>query len=332
MSGDGTAFLSYFEAVRLALKEEMERDPSVFLMGEDVRFSIFGPTKDLHKELGEDRVLDTPITESAFVGAAIGAAITGMRPVVEIMFADFMTVCMDQIINQAAKVRFMTGGQVKVPLVIRAPGGFLSSSAAQHSQSLESIFMHVPGLKICVPSDPVDAKGLLKTAIRDDDPVIFFEHKALYFSSDQVSTDPEMLVPMGKAAIRREGTDCTVFAVSGMVPTALSAAESLARKDGLNVEVIDPRTLVPLDREAVFNSVRKTGRLVTVEEGCLTAGVGAEIAALVSSACWDDLKGPVVRVASRDIPVPFSPVLEAACAPGMQDIAGAIRDCVGANG
>jgi pyruvate dehydrogenase E1 component beta subunit len=323
-----TEFLTYFEAVRLALKEEMQLDPSVFLMGEDIRFSIFGPTKDLHKDVGEDRVLDTPITESAFVGAAVGAAITGMRPVVEIMFADFMTVCMDQIINQAAKIRFMTGGQVKVPLVIRAPGGMLTSSAAQHSQSLEALFMHIPGLKVCVPSGPVDAKGLLKSAIRDDDPVIFFEHKALYFASDEVPTDPQFTVPLGEAAVLREGEDVTIFAVSGMVSSAMSAANSLA-KEGISAEVIDPRTLVPLDKQTLLASVRKTGRLVTVEEGCITCGVGAEITALATSEAWDALKGPVIRVAAKDQPIPFSPVLEAACAPNMQSIAGAARECVG---
>lgn len=323
-----TQFMTYFEAIRSALKEEMELDPTVFLMGEDVRFSIFGPTKDLHLDVGEDRVLDTPITESAFVGAAVGAAITGMRPVVEIMFADFMTVCMDQIINQAAKVRFMTGGQVRVPLVIRAPGGMLTSSAAQHSQSLEALFMHIPGLKICLPSNPVDAKGLLKSAIRDDDPVIFFEHKALYFSSDEVPTDPQFTVPLGQAAVLREGEDVTVFAVSGMVSSALSAANSLVKED-ISVELIDPRTLVPLDKRTLLDSVRKTGRLVTVEEGCLTGGVGAEITALVATEAWDALKGPVIRVASKDQPIPFSPVLEAACAPNAQGIAGAVRSCLG---
>ncbi len=321
-----TEFLTYFQAIRLALKEELELDPSVFLMGEDIRYSIFGPTKDLHLEVGEDRVLDTPITESAFVGAAVGAAITGMRPVVEIMFADFMTVCMDQIINQAAKIRFMTGGQVKVPLVIRAPGGMLTSSAAQHSQCLEALFMHIPGLKICVPSGPVDAKGLLKSAIRDDDPVLFFEHKALYYASDEVPLDPQFIVPLGQAAVMREGEDVTIFAVSGMVSSALSAANSLARDD-ISAEVIDPRTLVPLDKQTLLDSVRKTGRLVTVEEGCLTGGVGAEITALVTSEAWNDLKGPVVRVAAKDQPVPYSPVLEAACAPTAQTIAGAVREC-----
>jgi pyruvate/2-oxoglutarate/acetoin dehydrogenase E1 component len=323
-----TEFLTYFEAVRMALKEEMELDPTVFLIGEDIRYSIFGPTKDLHLEVGEDRVLDTPITESAFVGAALGAAITGMRPVVEIMFADFMTVCMDQIINQAAKIRFMTGGQVKVPLVIRAPGGMLSSSAAQHSQSLEALFMHIPGLKVCLPSNPVDAKGLLKSAIRDDDPVIFFEHKALYFASDEVPTDPQFTVPLGEAAVLREGEDVTIFAVSGMVSSAMSAANSLAREE-INVELIDPRTLVPLDKQTLLDSVRKTGRLVTVEEGNLTGGVGAEIAAIAASEAWDALKGPVVRVASTDHPIPFSPGLEAACAPNSQSIAAAVRACLG---
>jgi acetoin:2,6-dichlorophenolindophenol oxidoreductase subunit beta len=322
-----TEFLTYFQAIRLALKEEMELDPSVFLMGEDIRFSIFGPTKDLHLEVDEGRVLDTPISESAFVGAAVGAAITGMRPVVEIMFADFMTVCMDQIINQAAKIRFMTGGQVKVPLVIRAPGGMLTSSAAQHSQCLEALFMHIPGLKICVPSGAVDAKGLLKSAIRDDDPVLFFEHKALYFASDEVPLDPQFTVPLGQAAVLREGGDVTIFAVSGMVSSAMSAANSLAR-DGISAEVIDPRTLVPLDKKTLLASVRKTGRLVTVEEGCLTAGVGAEITALVTSEVWSDLKGPVLRVAAKDQPVPFSPVLEAACAPTAQTITAAARECV----
>lgn len=322
-----TQFLTYFEAIRLALKEELELDPTVFLMGEDIRFSIFGPTKNLHLEVDERRVLDTPISESAFVGAALGAALTGMRPVVEIMFADFITVCMDQIINQAAKIRFMTGGQVKVPMVIRAPGGYLTSSAAQHSQSLEALFMHIPGLKICLPSNPVDAKGLLKSAVRDDDPVLFFEHKALYFASDEVPMDPQFTVPLGQAALVREGKDVTIFAVSGMVSSAMSAANSLA-KEGIEVELIDPRTLAPLDKQTLLDSVRKTGRLVTVEEGCLTGGVGAEISALVTSEAWDSLKGPVVRVASKDQPIPYSPVLEEACAPTTQSIASAVRACL----
>jgi len=322
-----TEVMSYAEAVRLALKEEIENDESVFFMGEDVRSSMFDVTRDLHLEVDERRVLDTPITESAIVGAAVGAAMTGMRPVVEIMFQDFLTVCMDQIINQAAKMRFMTGGQVAVPMVIRSPGGFLMSSAAQHSQSLEALFMHIPGLKICVASTPRDAKGLLKTAIRDDNPVLFFEHKTIYYGTSEVPLDPHFTLPMGEAAVVREGEDATVFAVLGMVPEAVSAAESLER-EGISVETIAPRTLVPLDKETLLASVRKTGRLVTVEEGCLTAGVGAEIAALVTGDAWDALKGPVVRVAAKDQPAPFAPVLEAACVPDSEDIAGAVKDAL----
>jgi pyruvate/2-oxoglutarate/acetoin dehydrogenase E1 component len=320
-----TEVMSYAEAVRLALKEEIENDKSVFFMGEDVRSSMFDITKDLHLEVDERRVLDTPITESAMVGAAVGAAMTGMRPVVEIMFQDFLMVCMDQIINQAAKIRFMTGGQVKVPMVIRSPGGFLMSSAAQHSQSFEALFMHIPGLKVCVASTPRDAKGLLKTAIRDDNPVLFFEQKTLYYGTSEVPLDPEFTLPMGEAAVAREGKDVTLFAVLGMVPEAVSAAESLER-EGIDVELIDPRTLVPLDKETLLASVRKTGRLVTAEEGCLTGGVGAEIAALVSSEAWDALKGPVVRVAAKDQPSPFAPVLEAAIVPDSDAIAEAVKE------
>jgi len=305
----------------------MRRDKSVVILGEDVATGVFGVTSGLVEEFGEERVLDTPISENIIAGAAVGAAMTGLRPVAEIEFADFLTCCMDPIINQAAKLRFMTGGQVKMPLVIRTNMGAGLSAAAQHSQSLEALLMHVPGLVIAVPSTPRDAKGLLKTAIRSDNPVLFFEHKTMYFNSGEVPT-AEYTIPFGKADIKRGGKDVTLVAVSAMVSKALSVAERL-HDDGISVEVIDPRTLAPLDKETIIESVKKTGRLIIVEEGCLTGGFGAEVAATAAKEAFDYLDAPIERVAAPDTPVPFSPVLEQTVVPDEDRIEAAVRIVMG---
>jgi len=332
---------SIVQALRMALIEEMERDPSVFLLGEDI--AVFGGayrvTEGLLARFGESRVRDTPISEAAIVGAAVGAAMTGLRPVVEIQFNDFLACAMDQIVNQAAKMRFMMGGQVTVPLVIRAPVG-ATGRAAQHSQSLEAWFMHAPGLKVAFPSTPYDAKGLLKSAIRDDNPVMFFEHKLLYGGSSpggkaKTAVDGlgeafrpapagEYVVPFGVADVKRPGRDVTVVATGLMVHKALAAAAALAA-EGIEVEVIDPRTLVPLDRAAIVASVRKTGRLVVVSEDVLTCGVASEIAALAAEEAFWSLDAPVVRVSVPDTPIPFAPNNEAAVIPQEQTIVRAVR-------
>lgn len=312
--------LTYWQAVQEALREEMMRDPRVFLMGEDIGVygGAFGATRGLLAEFGAERVRCTPISEATIVGAGIGAAITGMRPVVEIMFMDFVTLAMDQIANHAAKFRYMYGPQARVPLVIRTPAGGGRSYGATHSQSLEAWFLHVPGLKVIAPATPADAKGLLKSAIRDDNPVLCVEHKLLYATTGPVP-DGDVVEPLGQAAIRREGTDVTLVAYSYYVGVALQAAEALAR-DGIEAEVVDLRTLVPLDTEAVLDSVRKTGRLVCIEEGTRTGGVGAEIAARVAEEAYEYLDAPIRRVATPDIPIPFSPVLEDAALPKVDGI------------
>jgi pyruvate dehydrogenase E1 component beta subunit len=296
----------YIKAINEALHEEMARDENVFIIGEDVGApgGAFGGTRGLLQAFGERRVKDTPISESAIVGLALGAAMKGLRPVVEVMFADFLPVCMDQIVNQIAKTRFMFGGQFTAPLVIRAPGGAGLNAGPQHSQSLEAWFAHVPGLKVVMPATPADAKGLLKSAIRDDDPVLFLEHKALYAMSGQVPEE-EYLVPLGKADIRRTGKDVTIVTASRMVQQALDAAETLAGQ-GTDAEVIDLRSLTPLDKEAIFNSVEKTSRLVIAHEAVKAFGIGAEIAAMVSEEMIDVLDAPVVRVGAPFSPVPFS--------------------------
>jgi pyruvate/2-oxoglutarate/acetoin dehydrogenase E1 component len=312
--------LSYWQAVQEALREEMVRDPRVFLMGEDIGVygGAFGATRGLLAEFGAERVRCTPISEATIVGAGIGAAVTGMRPVVEIMFMDFVTLAMDQIANHAAKFRYMYGPQARVPLVIRTPAGGGRSYGATHSQSLEAWFLHVPGLKVIAPATPADAKGLLKSAIRDDNPVLCVEHKLLYATTGPVP-DGDVTEPLGQAAIRREGTDVTLVTYSYYVGVALQAAEALAR-DGIEAEVVDLRTLVPLDTETVLDSVRKTGRLVCIEEGTRTGGVGAEIAARVAEEAYEYLDAPIRRVATPDIPIPFSPVLEDAALPKVDGI------------
>jgi pyruvate dehydrogenase E1 component beta subunit len=322
--------ISYSEAIREALAEEMSRDPSVFILGEDVGAfgGVFGVTQGLFEEFGPERVRDTPISEAAIVGAALGAALMGMRPVAEIMFGDFVTVAMDQLVNQAAKARYMSGGKAKVPLTIRVATGAPGSAAAQHSQSVESWFLNVPGLKIVIPATPYDAKGLLKSAIRGEDPVLFFEHKMLYaVKGDVPETEEDYVIPFGQAAIRRVGSDATVIALSGMVRHALTAAEQLA-EDNISVEVIDPRTLVPFDKETVINSVQKTGRAIIVHEAHQRGGPGAEIAALIAEEAVQWLDSPIVRVAAKNVPLPYSPILEEYVLPSVEDIVRAVTGLV----
>ena len=319
--------VTYREALREALREEMRRDPTVFLLGEDIgKFwgGAFKVTEGLAEEFGDERVRDTPISESAIIGTGVGAAITGMRPVAEIMFGDLTALAMDQIANQAAKICYMFGGQAKCPLVIRTPFGAGVNIASHHSQSLEAWFMHVPGLFVAMPSTPYDAKGLLKTAIRGNNPVFFCEHKLLYPVEGEVPEE-EYTIPFGVADVKREGSDVSVVATSYMVHKALRTAEAL-QKEGLSVEVIDPRTLTPLDRQAIVKSVKKTGRIVIVSEDCRTAGVAAEIAAVVAEEALDYLDAPVKRVCELDTPIPFSPPLEQYVIPDEKRIAKAIKD------
>lgn len=319
--------VTYRDALREALREEMARDPSVFLLGEDIGRcwgGAFKVTKGLAEEFSEERVRDTPISESAIVGTGVGAAITGMRPVVEIMFGDLTSLAMDQIANQAAKIRYMFGGQATCPLVIRTPFGAGVNIAAHHSQSLEAWFMHVPGLYVAVPSTPYDAKGLLKAAIRGDNPILFCEHKLLYPMEGEVPEE-EYTVPFGTADIKKEGSDVTIVATLYMVHLALRAAEVL-EKQGVNVEVVDPRTLTPLDKQAIIRSVKKTGRIVIVSEDCKTAGVSAEIAASVAEEALDYLDAPIKRLAEPDTPIPFSPTLEQYVIPNEKSIVRAVME------
>jgi pyruvate dehydrogenase E1 component beta subunit len=321
--------VSYRDALREALAEEMRRDPAVFLLGEDIGrcwHGAFKVTKGLAEEFGDDRVRDTPISESAIVGLGVGAAITGMRPVAEIMFGDLTTLAMDQIANQAAKIFYMFGGQAKVPLVVRTPFGAGVNIAAHHSQSLEAWFMHVPGLYVAVPSTPYDAKGLLKAAIRGNNPVMFCEHKLLY-PVEGVVPEEDFVVEFGVADVKRAGDDVTVVATMFMVHKALDAAKTL-EKEGVSVEVVDPRTLAPLDKAAIVDSVKKTGRLVVVSEDCKTAGVTAEIAAVVAEEAIDYLDAPIKRVAEPDTPIPFSPVLEKHVIPNEKSIIDGIREII----
>ena len=318
--------MTYAEAIRDGLRLEMKRDPSVYIIGEDVGIfgGCFGVTAGLYDEFGPERIIDTPITETSIIGQAVGAAAAGLRPVAEIMFIDFTGVCMDEIFNQAAKMRYMFGGKARVPIVIRTTCGGGLSAAAQHSQCMEAWFTHIPGLKTVMPSVPSDAKGLIMTAIRDDNPVMYIEHKQLLFSSGEVP-EGEYLVSIGKADVKREGSDVTIVAWSGMVPKALAAADILAN-EGIKAEVVDPRTLVPLDKEIILKSVAKTGRLVIVHEAVKTGGFGGEIAALVADEGFDLLNAPIKRVAAPDTPVPFSPVLEAAYLPNEKKIVAAVKE------
>ena len=317
---------TYATAVRDTIAAEMRRDPKVFVMGEDVETigSIFGCTRDLTREFGVERAFNTPISEAGFVGAGLGAACTGMRPIVELMYMDFSFVAMDQLLNQVAKTRYIFGGRAKIPLVIRGQEGIGRGNAATHSQSVETIFMHFPGLKIACPSTGRDAAGLLRTAIRDDNPVMFFEHKALYSSKCDVPDDPEFMLPFGKADIKRAGTDVTIVANLLYVSRALEAAEEL-QKQGVSAEVIDPMTLVPFDKETVINSVKKTGRLVVVHEAHRTAGWGAEVAAMVTEEAFRYLDAPPVRLGTKACPLPFNVELENAATPQIADIVAAAR-------
>jgi len=321
--------ITYSQAIYETLREEMARDPNVILIGEDVGTfgGVWGVSGDLMKLFGEDRVRDTPISETAIVGAGLGAAMMGLRPIVEIMFGDFMPVAGDQLVNQVAKARYMSGGKAKIPLTIRVTTGAPGSAAAQHSQSPEGWYMNVPGLKIAVPATPADAKGLLRTAMRGEDPVLFFEHKMLYASKGEVSDDPDFAVPFGQAAVRRKGNDVTVIAIGGMLPKALEAAETLAG-EGIDVEVVDPRTLVPLDKETLLASVRKTSRVVIAHEAHKRLGPGAEIAALIAEEAIGALDGPIVRVGAGNVPLPYSPELENSVLPQTHDIVEAAQGLV----
>ncbi len=309
-NGAGGREITFGEALREAIHEEMTRDPHVFLIGEDIGaagsvFKIFG---GLQEEFGKERVIDSPISEAGIAGIGVGAAITGMRPVVDIMFGDFTTMVMDQMVNQAAKTHYMSGGKLKVPMVLRTTMGAGRSSAAQHSQSLHVWLSHVPGMKVAVPATPADAKGLLKSAIRDDNPVAFFEDKVMYSLTGPVP-EGEYLVPLGQAAVRREGRDITLVATSSMVHEALAAADQLSEL-GIEAEVIDPRTMVPLDHETLVASARKTSRALVVDEGCERYGVTGELASVIAEGAFYYLDAPVTRMGAMNVPVPFSPVLE----------------------
>ena len=321
-----TRELTFAQAIREAMDEELSHNADMMVLGEDVGAwgGVFRTTEGLLEKYGPDRIIDTPLSEEGFVGLAVGAAMTGMHPVVEIMFGDFITLVMDQLVNQAAKMRYMTGGQLHVPLTVRATMGGGRSSGAQHSQSWHSWFAHVPGLKVVVPSTPYDAKGLLKTALRDPNPVIFFEDKVSYAKIKGPVPEEEYLIPFGKADIKREGADVTLVALSRMVHPTLAAAD-LLEKEGIHAEVVDPRTLTPLDEETILNSVRKTGGAVVVDEGYHRFGVTAEIAALIAYGAFDYLDAPVERLGAMDVPIPFSPVLEFATIPDEGKIVEAVH-------
>ena len=325
------AEIRYREALRDAHAEEMRRDNNVFVMGEEVGIwgGSFKVTEGLLGEFGEERVRDTPISEEVLVGAGIGAAMVGLRPIVELMTVNFSLLAMDQIINHAAKLYYMSGGQFSIPMVIRAPGGAGHQLGAQHSQNLEAHFVHTPGLKVVMPSTPADAKGLLKTSIRDDDPIIFLEHEALYGVKGEVPEDDDFTVPLGVADIKREGSDITVIAYSRMVRVSLEAASRLEQEDGISAEVLDPRTLKPFDVGAAAKSVEKTGHLVIVEEDCRTCGVGAEIAASIAEHSFYRLDSPILRVAGADVPIPYSKHLEQSAIPQVEDVVHAVRKSLG---
>ena len=312
---------TYAQAIKDVLTQEMRRDPKVLVMGEDVaeQGGIFGCTRGLLDEFGPERVRNTPISEATFVGAGVGAASAGMRPVVELMYMDFAYVAMDQILNQAAKIRYMFGGKAKVPLVIRGQQGIGRGNAGQHSQSVEAMFMHIPGIKVACPSSPEDAAGLLRTAIRDDNPIMFFEHKALYSSKGEVPDDEEFSIPFGKAYIVKQGKDATIVATLLYVSKALEAA-TLLEKEGISCEVIDPRTLVPLDMQTIVESVKKTGRLVIVHEAHKTCGVGAEIASQAVEEAFTYLDAAPVRLGAKQCTLPFNLGLENAVVPQVSEI------------
>ena len=313
--------LTFAEAIREALAEEMRRDPRVVLLGEDVAEAgtPFKVVKGLVEEFGKDRVVDTPISEAGFTGLAVGAAMAGLRPVVDIMFGDFMTLVMDQVVNQAAKIHYMSGGKWKVPMVVRATMGATRRSAAQHSQSLHAWPSHIPGLKVVVPSTPYDAKGLLKSAIRDDNPVVIFEDKISYAKVKGPVPEGDYTIPLGVADIKREGRDISLVATSSMVQVALAAAAML-EEAGISAEVVDPRTMWPLDEQTLIASVRKTSRCIVIDEGYHRYGVTGEIASVIAEGAFYDLDGPVRRIGARHVPIPFSPPLEDATVPTERDV------------
>ncbi len=319
--------LSASAALSEALHEEMRRDESVFILGEDLtaHAGLFGQFKGLPENF-PGRIIDTPISEAAIVGVGVGSALTGMRPIVDLHFSDFVTCCMDELVNQAAKIRYMFGGQVKMPLVVWCPEGAGIRAAAQHSQSLEAWFVHVPGLKVVVPSEPADVKGLIKSAIRDDDPVMFFQNKSLFSRRGPVPEE-DYLIPLGKAAVKRQGRDVTLICYGSGYYLCKEAADKLAEQD-IEAEIIDLRTLKPLDMDTVAASIEKTGRAVTVHEACLTGGFGAELCALIQDQLFDQLKAPVKRVAARDVPMPFSPGMEDFCLPKVADVVVAAQTVV----
>jgi len=315
------------DALNQALREELQRDEKVFLMGEEVAAyqGAYKVTRGLLEEFGDKRVIDTPITELGFAGLGVGAAMVGLRPIVEFMTFNFSILATDQIINSAAKMLYMSGGQFKIPMVFRGPGGSAFQVSSQHSQALESWFAYFPGLKVVMPSTPADAKGLLKSSIRDDDPVVFIEQERMYGMKGEVSDDPELLIPLGKADIKREGTDATIVARSLMVPLALKAAEELDA-DGISCEVIDPRTIRPLDIDTIVESVKKTNRAVIAEESHPFCGVGAEISAEITEQAFDYLDAPVKRVSGADVPMPYAKNLENLAIPGVAQIVAAVRE------
>lgn len=322
------AELMYREALHRAIFEEMHRDPMVFTMGVGVaeRGGSYKVTEGLLKEFGSERVIDTPIAEASFTGAAVGAALVGARPVVEVLFIDFTTLVMDALINQAAKYDFMSGGQGKAPMVFRTQGGAGNGLAAQHSQSLEAIYYHIPGLKVVMPTTPYDALGLLKSAIRDDDPVIFIEHKLLYMTKGEVPEE-EYLTELGKADIKKQGEDITLITYSNMTLKCLEAAE-IMEKEGISAEVVDLRTLTPLDKNTVFDSARKTGRVIVVHEACKRGGVGGDIASMIMEEAYDDLDGPVMRIAGKNTPIPYNIGIEKASVPSVEEIVQGILEMV----
>ena len=327
MSENGTREITYLEAVREAMVQEMREDEDVFLLGEDIGVygGAFGVSKGMLEEFGPDRVIETPISEAGIAGTATGAALMGMRPIMEIMFMDFITLAMDQLVNQAAKMRFMFGGMASIPLVCRAPAGSGTGAAAQHCQSLEAWLVHAPGIKVVSPSNGDDAKGLLIASIRVNNPVFFMEHKLLYRTKAHVPEDLYS-IPLGQAEVKREGSDLTIIAYSIMVPRSLEVAEKLAI-EGIECEVIDPRTLKPLDKETIIASVSKTGRVLIVHEAPITGGFGGELAAQISgSEAFDFLDAPIRRLAGRDIPIPYNRILERATVPQVEDIEAAARE------
>jgi len=317
--------ITYREAIREALVEEMEKDPMVFLLGENIAEGggVYQVTKGILEKFGKDRIMDMPISESGFVGAAVGAALLGTRPVVDLMFSDFLPLAMDHLVNHAAKMRYMYGGKARVPMVVRAFFGAGTTAGCSHSQSLEAWAIHCPGLKVVMPSTPADAKGLLKTAIRDDDPVIFLEHRLLYAMRGRVP-EGEYIIPLGEADVKREGRDVTVVAIGMMVHRAMEAAAELS-KEGIEIEVLDPRSLLPLDCEALVRSIKKTGRILIAHEACKTGGIGGEIAAIAAKEAFGYLDAPIERVCAPDTPVPFSPPLERYYIPKKEDIVTAVR-------